>query len=43
MCYPVRCRRCGNITWAGCGQHAESVMKRVPTDQRCICSPSIAR
>ncbi|MGA8250687.1 MAG: hypothetical protein WBW75_24465 [Mycobacterium sp.] len=37
MCYPIRCSRCGKITWAGCGQHADSVMKSVPASQRCTC------
>nr|WP_082607528.1 hypothetical protein [Mycobacterium haemophilum] len=37
MCYPVRCRRCGKTTWAGCGQHAENVMESMPPNQRCVC------
>ena len=35
MCYPVRCPRCGKTSWAGCGQHADSVMRAVPASQRC--------
>ena len=27
MCHPVRCPHCGKITWAGCGLHADRVMK----------------
>lgn len=38
MCHPVRCRRCGKTTWAGCGGHADIVMKSVPADQRCTCN-----
>eukprot|EP00727_Mastigamoeba_balamuthi_P002370 m51a1_g1213 putative trx2p (164) ;mRNA; r:482524-483228 len=37
MCYPVQCSKCGKTTWAGCGAHADMVMKRVPADQRCTC------
>jgi hypothetical protein len=37
MCYPVRCNRCGNVTWDGCGMHAEDVMSAVPKEQRCTC------
>lgn len=35
MCRPVKCRQCGNTTWAGCGLHVEQVMAGVPKDQRC--------
>jgi hypothetical protein len=35
MCYPVKCRQRGNTTWAGCGQHADDVMRAVPKAQRC--------
>jgi hypothetical protein len=38
MCYPVPCRRCGKTTWAGCGRHADTVMKSVPASQRCACN-----
>lgn len=38
MCRPTTCRTCGNTTWAGCGQHVDQVMSRVPTSQRCSCS-----
>jgi DNA-directed RNA polymerase subunit N (RpoN/RPB10) len=37
MCSPVRCNSCGKITWAGCGEHVDSVMADVPTEQRCTC------
>jgi hypothetical protein len=37
MCYPVRCVHCGKTTWAGCGRHANNVMKAVPVSQRCTC------
>ncbi|MGD9618711.1 MAG: hypothetical protein AB7G47_01595 [Mycolicibacterium sp.] len=37
MCYPERCSKCGKTGWAGCGQHIDDVMKRVPPGQRCIC------
>jgi hypothetical protein len=35
MCHPATCRTCGKATWAGCGQHADQVMRNVPKDQRC--------
>jgi hypothetical protein len=39
MCHPTTCRACQRTTWGGCGQHAEQVMRSVPRDQRCTCSP----
>ena len=42
MCYPVRCGRCGKITWAGCGQHSDTVMRSVPVSQRCTCGNDTA-
>ena len=35
MCYPVKCHVCGKTTWAGCGQHVDSVRRAVPTAQWC--------
>jgi hypothetical protein len=35
MCRAVTCRTCGKTTWAGCGQHVDDVMRRVPSDARC--------
>ncbi len=35
MCRAVTCRQCGKTTWAGCGQHVDSVMKNVPAANRC--------
>ena len=35
MCRAVTCRKCGKTTWAGCGQHVEQVMRRVPAADRC--------
>lgn len=35
MCRAVTCRRCGKTTWAGCGQHVDSVMRGVPRADRC--------
>lgn len=37
MCYPVTCKSCGKTTWAGCGQHIDSVKKSVPASQWCTC------
>jgi len=38
MCYPVQCPKCGKTSWGGCGQHVDSVMRSVPTSQRCTCT-----
>lgn len=38
MCRPTTCRACSKTTWAGCGQHVEQVMARVPRDQQCRCT-----
>ena len=35
MCRAVNCRTCGKTTWAGCGQHVDSVMRGVPARDRC--------
>jgi hypothetical protein len=35
MCRAVTCRTCGKATWAGCGQHVDSVMRGIPSLQRC--------
>ncbi|HSK23801.1 MAG TPA: hypothetical protein VK906_11520 [Egicoccus sp.] len=38
MCHPTTCRACSKTTWAGCGQHAQQVMARVPRDRQCSCT-----
>jgi hypothetical protein len=35
MCRKVACKKCGQTTWAGCGQHVKQVMAGVPASQRC--------
>jgi len=35
MCHAVTCRTCGKTTWAGCGEHVDQVMRKVPNSQRC--------
>lgn len=35
MCRPVNCKVCGKTTWAGCGQHVDSVKRTVPAAQWC--------
>lgn len=42
MCYPEKCPRCGKTGWAGCGQHVDDVMRRVPPAQRCTCESDSA-
>jgi hypothetical protein len=39
MCRQVTCRRCGNASWAGCGQHVNQVMAGVAKSKRCQCPP----
>jgi hypothetical protein len=43
MCRPVRCKTCGNTTWAGCGQHVAQVKASVPGDQWCSGHPRSER
>ncbi|WP_162492504.1 hypothetical protein [Microterricola viridarii] len=31
----MKCRKCGKTTWAGCGQHVDSVMRGVARADRC--------
>ena len=35
MCRAVACKECGKTTWAGCGQHVDSVMRGVAPKDRC--------
>jgi hypothetical protein len=42
MCYPEKCPKCGKTGWAGCGQHADDVMRSVPVSQRCTCERNFA-
>ncbi|WP_152345898.1 hypothetical protein [Brevibacterium sp. CFH 10365] len=35
MCRAATCRVCGKTTWAGCGQHVQSVKSTVPAGQWC--------
>jgi len=37
MCYPVKCQKCGKTTWAGCGKHKDTVMNKIPINERCNC------
>jgi hypothetical protein len=40
MCRQTTCRRCGQPTWAGCGQHVSQVMAGIPKSQWCSCPPA---
>lgn len=42
MCRPVACKSCGKTTWAGCGQHVDSVKASVPAGQWCTCDRNAA-
>ncbi len=35
MCRAAKCRVCGKTTWAGCGQHVQSVKRTVPASEWC--------
>ncbi len=35
MCRAVRCKKCGQTTWAGCGRHVAQVKASVPSGQWC--------
>ncbi len=35
MCRAAKCNKCGKTTWAGCGQHIDSVRRAVPAGQWC--------
>lgn len=37
MCYAVKCKKCGKMTWAGCGAHADQVLRQFPEAERCHC------
>lgn len=38
MCYTINCSSCEKTTWAGCGRHADSVLRSVPAADRCTCA-----
>ena len=40
MCRAVTCKKCGKTTWAGCGQHVDQVLARVPRADRCAGHPN---
>ncbi len=40
MCHRVTCKRCEKASWSGCGQHVNQVLKGVPKNQRCKCTPA---
>jgi hypothetical protein len=38
MCSQATCSTCGKVTWRGCGQHVDQVMRNVPRERRCRCT-----
>lgn len=38
MCSRVNCRKCGKVTYSGCGQHLDTVFAGVPMSKRCDCA-----
>ena len=43
MCSKATCRKCGKITWSGCGMHVKQVMRGVPADKQCTCNSKAAK
>jgi len=37
MCIKIKCKKCFNITWSGCGKHLENLFKNIPHNMRCWC------
>ena len=37
MCSPAVCRSCGKVTYSGCGQHVDQVLRGVAPENRCTC------
>ena len=35
MCHAVRCRICGKVTWAGCGDHVEQALAGFQPEDLC--------
>ena len=38
MCHAVRCRECGKVTWAGCGDHVDQALAGFAPDDLCECA-----
>ncbi len=43
MCHAVKCKTCGKVTWAGCGEHVAQVKAGVPAEQWCDGHPKEPR
>lgn len=41
MCRTATCPACAKTTWKGCGEHVDQVMRNVPTNNRCRCTPQM--
>ena len=37
MCRATKCKICNKTTWAGCGNHIDSVMRNVAESDKCKC------
>jgi hypothetical protein len=35
MCSKVNCRKCGKLTWTGCGNHVEEALRGIAKAKRC--------
>ena len=36
MCHETKCSTCKKSSWAGCGQHLESIFRNIPVEKRCF-------
>lgn len=41
MCSPVKCDKCGKISFIGCGQHLKSIFQNKKPSELCHCNPKI--
>ncbi|CAG8532719.1 2096_t:CDS:2 [Funneliformis mosseae] len=41
MCFQVTCQTCQKYTWQGCGKHIDSVMSKIPVEERCTCKKDV--
>jgi hypothetical protein len=39
MCRLTKCRKCGKITWAGCGMHLDGLFNGIEKKDICACGP----
>lgn len=40
MCSSSKCKKCGKITYHGCGNHLKKVFRGCTKEQICLCKPT---